>query len=167
MRKTCGKCKVEQPISNFFRNKRSKDGLRWDCKSCNSTYTNSCYKTNLSFREKAKARAKTYYSNNKEQVIKRLHGDRIVRKDRILKHKYGVGIEVYNTMLKNQDFRCKVCNVESSKGNRSLCIDHNHTTGKVRGLLCHNCNVALGLVREKIEVLNGLIKYLEEFNELV
>ena len=63
----------------------------------------------------------------------------------------------YNTLIEKSQGRCAVCN----KAVERLCIDHCHDTNKVRGMLCHNCNTALGLVGDSVETLSNLIRYLE------
>ena len=75
--------------------------------------------------------------------------------------KYGVTPEKHQEMRDVSGNKCYVCNAteaESWKG--TLCIDHCHTTGRVRGLLCHSCNVALGCVTDSQERLQGLMDYL-------
>jgi len=71
--------------------------------------------------------------------------------------KYGVTIEQYQTMLEAQDGRCAICRRESEK---PLCVDHNHETGKVRGLLCWHCNIALGKLQDDPEVVRAALNYL-------
>jgi hypothetical protein len=69
-------------------------------------------------------------------------------------------------MLVSQEHKCKGCKRDFSEVAKGrLHVDHCHTSGKVRGLLCHNCNLALGLLKDKIEVLANLIVYLEESNK--
>lgn len=77
-----------------------------------------------------------------------------------LKNLYGLTIQDYETMLDNQDRKCAICHV--GFGTRQFDIDHNHTTGKVRGLLCNNCNQMLGQAKDSILVLERAIQYLEE-----
>lgn len=77
-----------------------------------------------------------------------------------LKMNYGITLEEYNTKLNSQMGVCAIC-YKSTK--RTLSVDHNHTTGKIRGLLCHNCNVALGLLKEDKNILNRMIDYLDEY----
>lgn len=61
--------------------------------------------------------------------------------------------------------RCAICQTDDLDGNRSkLCIDHDHETGKVRGLLCFNCNTMLGNAKDKIETLQRAIEYLQDPN---
>ena len=78
---------------------------------------------------------------------------------------YGITQEDYDTLLSKQEYKCFSCNNTSgnSKTNK-LFVDHCHKTGKVRGLLCHGCNLAIGSVGDNIETLKNLIQYLEIHN---
>jgi|SRR6267142_1728705 len=76
-----------------------------------------------------------------------------------LKYRYGISFEDYHRFLDLQNGVCAVCKNPPNK--RSLDVDHNHITGKIRGLLCNDCNVALGRVKESIQILNSLIVYLQ------
>lgn len=92
----------------------------------------------------------------------------ISRRNAILKNKYNINIEIYNEMLKNQGYKCCICGgreekKSSSGGICNLHIDHDHKTGKVRGLLCHKCNAGIGMFRENIETMEKAIKYLKSF----
>lgn len=71
------------------------------------------------------------------------------------KNKYGLTKDQYIKMLEDSQGKCKICNKE-----RELCVDHDHNTLKVRGLICHNCNKMLGLAEDNIEILSKAIKYL-------
>ena len=80
---------------------------------------------------------------------------------------YGITLIEYELMLKSQNGVCKICGqFETAKGNSGkilpLSIDHEHKTGKIRGLLCAKCNKALGLLNSDIEVSKAITKYLEE-----
>lgn len=72
---------------------------------------------------------------------------------------YGLEPEQYKEMHKAQQGKCAICNEEPNT-KRGLHVDHNHETGKVRGLLCHGCNVALGSFKEDVTRLNKAIEYL-------
>lgn len=76
---------------------------------------------------------------------------------------YGVGPVEYAEMLIQHGGVCGVCK-RPNKNGRALCVDHNHETGKVRGLLCDKCNQALGKAEDSIERLWALIQYLDERN---
>ena len=92
-----------------------------------------------------------------------------VTKKCMLKRVYGLSIEEYNQKKLDQDNKCAICSRElierGSKRNVPVycCVDHNHTTGQVRDLLCSNCNGALGLLNEDVVRLTKAIAYLEKF----
>jgi len=81
--------------------------------------------------------------------------------DMIIRKKYGITLDEYNVMLKAQDNKCAICNNEDEVKGRKLAIDHCHTTGSVRGLLCGKCNRALGLFYDNRELLHNAIQYLQ------
>ena len=85
------------------------------------------------------------------------------KKDRKLHYTYGIRIEEYNEMLSKQNGVCALCGNENSV-NKEMNVDHNHTTGKIRGLLCHNCNIGLGAFGDNIDKLFLAIKYLREYD---
>ncbi|HDZ13381.1 MAG TPA: hypothetical protein ENH60_00600 [Pricia sp.] len=73
-----------------------------------------------------------------------------------LKSKYGIGIEQYNKMIKKQNYCCAICGIfEKRATHKRLCVDHEHITGHVRGLLCHKCNTALSVVEDTTFVANA------------
>lgn len=87
--------------------------------------------------------------------------------DKRLKRDYGISLPDYLQMLDDQNHKCKVCGGEgfSMHTHRDdtvkLVVDHCHDSRTVRGLLCHNCNRALGLFKDKVNVLEEAIKYLK------
>ena len=74
-----------------------------------------------------------------------------------LKGRYGLDIEQFTELLKAQDHKCAICGDETI-----LCVDHDHKTGEVRGLLCHPCNLALGKLKDSIPNLKNAIRYLSK-----
>lgn len=84
----------------------------------------------------------------------------------ILKCKYGITIDQYNEMLSINNGGCYVCGKipKNTTAWDRLCIDHNHITGKTRGLLCHSCNRSLGLLGDNIDRLKNIIIYLEKYD---
>ncbi len=72
---------------------------------------------------------------------------------------YGMSLDDYNEMYEDQDGRCMICD-RPERENKLLAVDHCHTTGNVRGLLCQNCNLGIGLLEDNIKFLKGAIKYL-------
>lgn len=74
--------------------------------------------------------------------------------------RYGITLEEYETMEKDQGMTCAICK-SKCKRYEFLSVDHCHKTGKVRGLLCHKCNSAIGYLGESVENLENAIKYLK------
>ncbi len=82
-------------------------------------------------------------------------------KHRVLVRKYGITIEEYEQMLKDQNGVCKICKGPDPAG-KDFAVDHCHVTGKVRGLLCQNCNTSLGLMKDSHVNLSNAINYLSQ-----
>ena len=82
-------------------------------------------------------------------------------RDKQLYNKYGVTLKWYTKKLDVQKGVCDICKKVSDK---TLCVDHDHDTNKVRGLLCSNCNTALGLLKENLETIKNLSIYLKKYN---
>lgn len=74
-----------------------------------------------------------------------------------LKAAFGITIDQYESMQRQQDGRCAICRKQTTP----LCVDHNHANNNVRGLLCHSCNRGLGLFRDSAENLSRAAEYLE------
>lgn len=72
----------------------------------------------------------------------------------------GITLQDYDKILKKQGNKCKICKTKIPGGYGRFCIDHNHSTGKIRGLLCNNCNVMLGRAKDDIKILATAIQYL-------
>jgi hypothetical protein len=91
----------------------------------------------------------------------------ISKKDHIhLNNRYGLTVEQYNSLLEKQEGLCAACKQPPKGGGRSnangrLFVDHNHTTGDIRGLLCQGCNAAVGLAYDNPSTLRRLADYLE------
>lgn len=104
-------------------------------------------------RQKAKEYAKRYNHSDK------------ARNNAYIRN-YGITLDTYNAMLKEQNGVCKIClQPESMKRGdevKRLCVDHDHITGKVRGLLCQRCNTTLGRYEDNPELMKNLILYLED-----
>lgn len=73
-----------------------------------------------------------------------------------LKRKYKISVDKRDTLKDKQGGVCAIC----AQPGKSLCVDHNHTTGEVRGLLCSNCNTGLGLFGDNVQHLTQAIEYL-------
>jgi hypothetical protein len=119
--------------------------------------------------EKNKVACKKYYYGHLEQQRER---SRIKgKKSGVSYHlmqRYGVDLEEKNSILQGQDNRCKICGT-TDPGSRGWAIDHNHETGKIRGVLCFRCNGGIGLLRDNANLVYSAACYLrdammEEYN---
>jgi len=79
-----------------------------------------------------------------------------------LKKMFGITLDDYNQMLKSQNNSCAICGKHEDDESSSLAVDHCHTTGKIRGLLCSDCNRGLGMFKDNVVVLKNAISYLGE-----
>jgi len=93
-----------------------------------------------------------YYYRNKDKCKKYNQSYYFLKK-------YGITVEKKNRMIKKQNNKCIICNRLFHK--RNCHLDHNHSDGVIRGILCTNCNTALGLVNDDINVLRKMIKYID------
>jgi hypothetical protein len=80
------------------------------------------------------------------------------------KYQYGITDEMFRSLVAAQDSKCAiclvVCPVDGGPPQARLCVDHCHTTGKVRGLLCRKCNLAVGALRDRPELADAAAAYL-------
>ena len=152
MKKMCKKCGIEKDLSEFNKHSNRKDKHNHICKLCMSEIKKKYYNLNSEY---IKRRSLEYKKNNRDRQ-KLLYYKHKDRKDA---EKYGITIEKLNELKFNNNGKCAICGHDSK-----LVIDHNHITLKVRGLLCKNCNSALGMFKENINTINNAIKYLTKFN---
>ncbi len=133
--KTCIGCKKELTLSSFYKDKHRKDGHYPRCKQCQSVYTSNWRKNNT-------LKARGHY----------------------IKHRYGITLEQYDDMLEEQADGCSICmTVFPGGGKKSFFIDHDHKTGKIRGLLCRECNLMIGHAKDNNDTLRAAINYLEKW----
>lgn len=158
--KVCTKCKTEKSVSEFHRRSQSPDGLRSRCKVCVARYHATpealARKKELAARPEAKAKAISYRCdpvNMQRAKVYRRHArkDKALEFGRKIKWKFGLSIDDYNRLLSEQGGFCAICRLPPSANNKRLAIDHCHDTGVVRGLLCHPCNAAIGLLKEDVQ----------------
>lgn len=104
------------------------------------------------FRNKIRSRNSRYYHSNAKLITKRR---------RVCK--YGLSDADFRKMMRAQKGVCKICGRKAGK--KPLHVDHDHQTKKVRGLLCHKCNLGLGLFSDSLRVLKEAVTYLEDVIE--
>jgi len=130
--KKCPKCGEEKGASEFYKTDRTNDGLYGYCKPCTKQYRDENPK-------------------KKEQS-----------KGQRLKYKFGITLDDYNKMFAEQGGCCAICGDHQSNHQRAFAVDHCHDTGKVRGLLCINCNTGIGKLNDDPALLRIAISYLEK-----
>lgn len=139
--KQCCTCKNSKPLTDFGKNKSTKDGLNKRCKTCHNSSSSRYYELNTS-----KHRALVNANN-----VRLYWPD--LSKDEALKQ--------YETLVLSQNNQCAICKIDLSQFEKRPHIDHNHKTGQVRGLLCSNCNRGLGYLKDSMDVLQSAIEYLK------
>jgi len=172
--KYCTRCGETKLISEYSKNRTSKDGLQNHCKACkkeisdvyNKSPQGKASQLKYNKTEKSKIANKNYnirhnYKGQKKWI--KSEKGKISYRNRRLKKEFGITIEIYDKMLQQQNYCCAVCNTHESEFQRRLHVDHCHETNKVRGLLCVRCNNALGQFKDNIDLFKSAIKYLKEF----
>lgn len=144
--KTCKTCKKEKLFDKFFKDKALSDGHANICKECKQ------HKTYL-WREKNKDKYNEYMRERNKFYYKDY---RLLR--------YGKTNEWFQLTLIEQGHTCAICKKPNSSTKRSLAVDHNHLTGKVRGIVCYNCNRALHAF-DNIDLYNSIMLYLSKHKE--
>lgn len=132
--KQCSKCGITKAKTEFYKEKRSKQGVQSMCKECFKTWQQS---------DKGKLASRKAH----------------------LQQQYSITLDDYDNMLQEQNHACAICGTdvkdcEKGSGNH-LAVDHCHTTGKVRGLLCASCNILLGKAKDSVTILQSAISYLK------
>jgi len=148
--KKCSRCKQEKLFIEFFKgrvNKNGRQGYGSKCKNCVREYQLELYHK-LPVEKKRE---------RKEKSVRALGKD-YSKKYRLNRH-YNITLDEYNKMYEEQDGECYIC--EKKISGREVKVDHNHSTGKVRKLLCHNCNTSLGLLNEDVKIFEKCIEYLK------
>jgi hypothetical protein len=163
--KKCIKCGVEKPLSEYTFHNRNKGQHRNFCHDCEKTWISEYHKSSH-----GKEKRKEWIGKNKEKIeeYKRIYKQDVIKQERSrvyhrarwLKESFNMTVDDYMVMYEEQDGKCKICG-STQNGKKNFCVDHNHETGKVRGLLCHNCNVSVGLMKDDPDLLRQAADYLE------
>ena len=127
------------------------------CSGCKQKKELECFDKNKS----KKDGYASYCKDCRKEETKKCKPRKETLKKRLSKH--NITPEVYNEMFDKQQGKCLICNRHQSELKKGLCVDHDHITGKNRGLLCTKCNLRLGTFNDNIEDLKRAIIYLEIF----
>lgn len=180
MTKRCSRCNKKKEVGEggkFYRNRSRKDGYDEYCKDCRNSYYMNKRRTDPAYRDLAREAQERYAAKNPEKVReqrekshKKYLANRTPEKKRQrewshhLWQNYKITPEEYDQMLMNQDGLCAIC--EKAMDPKEIHVDHDHNTGRVRGLLCSGCNKGLGFFKESTTSLRNAICYLEEHSQV-
>ena len=172
--KTCKTCKQALPFSDYNKEPRSKDKLFYSCKKCNNIYRQELRANRPKTEEQLKIhreKNKIHYERNKAKKAiyskNRRKDHPEIYRDTAYKYKYGISIDNYKKLLVEQNNCCAICKISQKDINYHLVVDHCHVSSNVRGLLCRNCNLALGYLKDNIETINSTLSYLNKYKENV
>ena len=157
---TCKDCGEEKPVDEFVKNASLKAGRTNQCKECHNAYLKNRRENNPEVAQKHRESGAKWRAANPD-------ADR----RKYLLRKFNITLEEYNELLAKQNGVCAICFnsetvVRRSKTNKEmLAVDHCHSTGKIRGLLCFKCNTALGAFGDTLEDLQRAVNYLKRSND--
>jgi F0F1-type ATP synthase alpha subunit len=123
----------------------------------------------LKHKDREKETRKEYLIKNREKVLEKQRKynkeNPLKRKNAVLKNVYGITLVQYNEMFETQEGKCAICQRHQNELTRTLCVDHDHKTNKVRALLCVTCNTDVSVVENRLEEMtNYLNKYRKDLN---
>ena len=147
--KVCKVCGVRKSFDSYTLQSRAPDKKSNTCNDCLKSYR-------ISVKERTSKYKKAYNLEKQDYIrYKRLY------------EKYGVTKEWYFEQLEKQDHKCAICSCKEPKGNGNVHfhVDHCHSTGKVRGLLCSSCNTALGNFKDSTELMLKAVEYINNLDK--
>lgn len=190
--RSCTKCGEIKALDEFSPHKRGKYGRQPQCRECVKEYKRThrelikkqrkrWLEKNPTALERTRKHARDAYYRDRENRIdrvrkysaanaetirerKREYTKRTVaqRRNKRLEDMYGITAAEYDAMAAAQDGCCAICSGEPlGRGNR-LHIDHDHASGKIRGLLCTRCNTAIGHLQDSPDICRAAAEYLEQ-----
>lgn len=142
--KVCNVCGESKPLDAFSVLKKGAQGRHPACKVCRSV------------------QSKAWYASKRAEIIGRRR-ERRRRTGEYRRHAYGLSPEAFGALVAAQNGRCAIC-LEVPTG-RGFHVDHCHATGRIRGLLCRGCNLALGNMKDDPARLMTAADYLRGFAE--
>ncbi len=189
--KLCSKCKRNLPLSHFNMSRVTKDGLRTRCRKCRTADQRDYrsrnrdkvrksdkirmrkYRLTTHWKKWSKTHGKQYYKKNKKRQLQKqamfrknhpAKARRINFRANLKRKGYGITFDNYMLMLKKQNGRCAICG-RKEKIRHYLSVDHDHQTGKVRGLLCTPCNAGIAFLGDSFDRIESAFNYMKSTNE--
>ena len=139
--KVCTKCLEKKTLQDFSRKRVSKDGYETQCRSCINTHVRE-----------------DWYPKNRDKRVEGCRKYKQNNKTKLLASRHNLPLSEVEEALKDSDGLCEICRKDTK-----LFLDHCHDSLKVRGLLCQNCNSALGFLGDSREVVLDLLSNIREY----
>jgi Recombination endonuclease VII len=151
-RQYCSTCKTWKLRAEFYERDMHRNMVR--CKECTNTKTRAYAKANPMLTKQRKAAWHNAIQPSGLTKNKEMH----------LRKGYGLSGDDFSVLLKAQGYKCGCCGgpFAANSHKRPMHVDHDHRTGKVRGILCGGCNLILGHAKDSVEVLQRAIFYLQK-----
>jgi len=160
--KKCTKCNTKKSVTEFPRRKDRENRRQNICRECQNAKQRDWRSKN---REKHHKWNKEWYYGNVERAREYSRKYYLVHREKIAatkrKRHYGITEDDFKLLIEKQNYSCKICGKSFGATNK-LCVDHCHTTGEIRGILCRSCNTGIGSLKDDISILKKAIEYLEE-----
>lgn len=176
--KTCTYCNETKSLDMFGKNKRSPDGYHSQCNPCKAgkhrerrAAIRAAGGYDIAVTEKRCRSCKQTHPASEFTIDRTMAAGlasycKSCNSSRLVTHRYGLTPEAHQELYEQQDHSCAMCGThESEAPGAKLHVDHCHTTGDVRGLLCSNCNRAIGLLQDDPVVLRAGIEYLKQHSK--
>ena len=176
--KKCTKCRILKVFTEYHKDNAQKNGLSPRCKMCRAKYAKEFrespkgqrqkeYEKRPDVKVKNRKRSKEYEKSGKKIISARKYYDSEKGRNHHLMRYHKITLKQYTEILLNQKGVCKICGLPETSPNgrggiKPLSVDHNHTTEKIRGLLCSKCNIMLGVALDNPDILISGAKYLKE-----
>jgi hypothetical protein len=157
-------CGEQKSFDEFYRAAGMRDGYRSDCKTCNLAARRTRY---LEDPRKHIDRVRRWQRANPDRYRAKLQDYATSGKKKVsdrkshLKRKYGLTLDEFDELLASQGGVCPICGRPDPDN-----VDHDHVTGRVRGILCWDCNIALGKFADDIDRFVAAAAYLDQHDEL-
>jgi hypothetical protein len=158
--KACSDCEQVKPLADFPPDRRRKDSKATKCRPCARKVAEAYYQKY----PEAEARRRLlnaqhgsdWYQRNRTAQILRMKWTRIATR-------YGMTRQEYLDLLSSQGGACALCgSKDPGRGDGHFAVDHNHATGRIRGLLCQRCNCGIGFFADDVELMRRAAAYVAE-----
>lgn len=162
--KRCTKCGEEYALSRFALDRSRSDGRHPWCRTCKKQAHDAHYpEVRKLAQQRAAAWARAHLAK-RNAIVRRSHRkNRFAMRHRVYKYRgISISLEDYTRLFEQQRGCCAICERPWVEGTKALCLDHDHVTMKVRGMLCDQCNRGLGDFRDSPASLRRAAQYLED-----